>query len=67
MMARDRDKYEYAIRLEFKSGFNEQAEYDFDAFVEYFNQQRADGTKVRTKIKHKTGNQKFDEFLIIVR
>lgn len=66
-MSRDRDKYRYAIRLEFREGFNEQAAYDFVAIEEYLNQNRTDGSKVKTKIKYKTGKQQFDEFLIIVQ
>lgn len=66
-MGRSREKYNYEILMRFRDGYQEQAGDDFDTFVRYLNLRREDGTEVKTKFKHKSGDQQFDEFLIIVR
>ena len=65
-MARDREKYEYAIVFKFRGGCRKQAEDDFNDYVAYLNRKKRN-VPVRTKAKYKKDNQKFDQLLIIVR
>ena len=65
-MARSREKYNYAIKLEFREGFGEMAQRDFLAIERYINRRRPASLPVKTVAKPKTGEQQYDEFLIVV-
>ena len=65
-MARDREKFKYAVRLMFQEDFAEQAERDFIEFVDFLNERNSEDTQVKTIVKPRTGERKYGEFLIIV-
>lgn len=64
-MARSREKYEYAVCLRNIGIHQKLAEEDFLFIADYLRSRYGPG--VKTKPKLKTGDQKYDEYLLIIR
>lgn len=63
-MGRDRKKYRSAVIFEGRDEASLTAQREFDLYVEDYTKRT--GIEPKTYVNHKTGAQKFDEFIVIL-
>lgn len=65
-MPRKRGRYNLGITISGRDGYGLQAQEIFTNLADYFNSIQPDGDPVKTEANPKQGDQKYDEFTIIL-